>query len=564
MSQPLIINTWQNAIGDSPAVGFGLVKSVSIDAVPGTVMPGYQPILHSPAAASVVGTFSGGGVFILNVSTPSLEQDGVAVTFATTGTLPSGLSTNTIYYLYKFATGQVIVADSLAHALAHTPTSMSGTGSGTITVSTVNPGTFNSSVDSRGIVYAVDSNGLVWYDNGTAMFLITGNTTTNSNGTGCAAFTVSDASKTYLFVYRNANIDVCDITDPAHTDAPIANSSWTTSWQNMTQGVGYPGPHAALLGQDNIIYACDFRFINSIQEKPGQVFSPSSSTTYTYQTKALTLPNNDTANCLEQLQINLLVGGGGTNLIYPWDRSSPSFALPWVCPEVGVYGLKNIGNTIYILNGLRGIIYKSLGYLVQPVRKLPEYITGNGSASTVAWGAIGVKNGALLFGVNAVNNSSMSGMYLLFPDGRLVLDSQPSLGNLVPTVLSQNGTEFYRYGYAGGFDGFNGTRYSSFGGPQVQSQLYTVGTKTTPATYSQLEVQLDEPGAAGAIIRISYRTSLAASFTVLGTFNGDTVSTSFNIDIGLINIENIQVLVEVVGNANSSNVARVREVRLLP
>lgn len=564
MSQPLVINTWQNATGDSPAVGFGLVKNVSIDAVPGTVMPAYQPVLHAPAAASITGTFSGGGVFTLTTHNVSLETDGVAVTFATTGTLPSGLSTNTVYYLYKFATGQVIVADSLAHAKSHNNLSITGTGSGTITVSTINPGTFNSITSFNGTVFTVDSNGLVWYDNGSILYLITGNTTTNSNGMGCAAFTVSDASKTYLFVYRNATIDVCDITDAAHIDAPIANSSWTTAWNSLTQGSGYGGTHQALLGQDNIIYACDFRYINSIQEKPGQVFLPSSSATYTYNNKALTLPNNDTAMCLEQLQINLLVGGGASNLIYPWDRSSPSFALPWVCPEVGVYGLKNIGNTIYILNGLRGGIYKSLGYLVQPFRKLPEYVTGNGSASTVQWGALGAKNGALLVGVNPPSNPSAAGMYLIFPDGRMTIDSQPVLGNLLPTVICQTDGEFYRYGYTGGFDGFDGNRISAFGGPQMQSQLYTVGTKTTPATYSQLEVQLDEPGANSPMIRISYRTSLNASFTTLATFNGDGVSTSFNTDIGLNNIENIQILVEVVGSASSGNAVRVREVRLFP
>lgn len=561
MTQPLIINTWQNAIADSPALGFGLIKNASIDAVPGTVMPNYAPVQHSFNPASSTFTWNISGTEDLTLPNTTLESDGIAVTFSTTGggTLDTAILVNTVYYLYKFASGRVIIADTLAHAISHNNLALNGNGSGTCTMTTVDPGTFRSLATGGGADFTVDSNGLVWYDNGSRLYLLTGNTTTQASGQGIAFFTNSDASKNFIFVFRNAQIDVADVTAPM---SPI----WTNSWHSLSNGSGFGGTHQALLGQDNIIYACDGRYIVSIQEKPGSVFAPGTVGTYTYQPKALTLPNNESASCLEQLQINLLVGGGATNLIYPWDRSSPSFALPWVCPEIGIYGLKNIGNTIWILNGLRGNVYKSLGYIVTLVRKLPEYVMGNGSANVVQYGAVAAKSGALLFGVAAVSNNPNSGLYLMYPDGRLVLEKTPSQGAQLVTVISQSAGEFYKYGYAGGFDGIDTARYGSLGSVVIQSALYTVGTKTAKATFSQVEVQMDAPGGNGPQVRISYRTSLADAFTTLATYNTGSSGSfpSFNTDIGLTDIENIQIQVEIAGSANAGNAARVREVRLFP
>ncbi len=568
-TQPLIINNWRDGIGDSPDVGLGYIANASIDSVPGVIMPNWAPAQVSFAINQVsTGTFSG-GAFTLNTPSAALITDGIAVTFATTGSLPSGLTAGTVYFLYKFSSTQVIVADTLAHALAHSPLSITGNGSGTITVTSYDIGTPRSiaqGFDAGGtaITFVADSNGNVWFTNSGTLYLLSGTTLTNATGHGLALFNVSDNSATYLFVYRNAKVDVCDVTTAAKREDPVGNSCWTVAWQSLSNGSGFSGTHQAIVGQDNIIYSCDGRYINSIQETPGQVFAPGTSATYVWNPKALTLPTYDQANCLEQLGLNLLVGGLNSNFIYPWDRSSPSFGLPLISPETSIYGMKNIGNIVWILSGQRGNIYNTMGYFVEFAKKIPEYITQStsGAINLVTYGGVGAKNGAFMFGISPLASAN-AGIYLLFPDGRLVQDNTPFAGATLPTILGSNSGEFYYSGYAGGVDFTSATRYSTLGTTFALSQLYLVGTKVGHATFSLLEVQLDQPGTAGGQVRISYRTAITGTFTVLATYTLDGTTTSFDSDIGLTDIENIQLKVEVSSAGTGPNGTHVREVRLL-
>lgn len=567
--QPLIINNWQNGIADSPNVGFGLLQNVSIDALPGAVVPNYIPSTKSPTASSNIFT----AVAATDVCTVALpfaaNQTAVAVTFSTTGSLPSPLATGTVYFLINLSSNTFKVATTLAHALTGTAIDITDTGSGVHTVANVQPGFIRSmcddpSINTAGITYMADSNGRVWFYDGTGFYLLLGNTLTNGTGRGVAFFINSDASARFLFIFRNNFIDVCDVTTAAKRNDPIGTSSWTNGWQTINTTSSASNSHYAIVGQDDIIYYCDSRYVGSIQEVPGQVFDPGTSATYNWSKVALTLPQGEVANWLEELQINLLVAGLTYNYIYPWDRSSASFALPIICAETGVYRIKNINNIIYILNGTRGNIYKTMGYYVQFVKKIPEYLTGNSSLPVISWGGIGAKNGNLIFGVSCSDLPQYSGLYMLYSDGRLVLENQPGGGglNLPVTAVNQTSNEAYRFGYAGGFDVIpnNPSRYANFNAV-VHSQLSPVGTKTTPVKYSQVEVQINQPSN-GSEIRVSYRTDRSSPFTVLDTYTGDTTTTSFNTDIGLIDIENIQIQVEMSGASSDTSALEIMQVRL--
>lgn len=571
-TQSLYINEWNDGIGDSPDTGLAIVVNATIDAKPGTLQPNYTPALVTfPNATSTFTWNTGAGTCDLTTSGTSLETDGVPVTFSTAGggTLDTNITAGTIYFLYKFATGRVIIASSTGAALAHTSTSLAGNGSGTCTVTVVGVGTINAMCrDINGVVYAFDSNGRVWYgnDGSTPFYLLPGNTS-SSPGTGVggiSSFANSNSTPSvFLFVYRSNAIDVCDVSTQAKRRDPVGNSTWSNSWQSLnTASVS----HQALLGYDNITYSCDGRYINSIQEVPGQIFAPGTSSTYAWNSKALALPAGSQSQCLEQLGIDLLVGDLNTNLIFPWDRTSPSFTLPILCPEIGVYGMKNIGNQVFILNGTRGNVYNTLGYFVELVRKVPEHLTQStsGGSNVVTWGGVSAKNGGLLFGVQGL--SGIAGQFLLYPDGRLVQDNTPSQGALLPTAMTGQAGEFYWSGYAGGIDYTSTTRYDTLSTSIAISKLYTVGTKVGQATFSLLECQLDQPGNFGGQVRISYRPDTTSAFTALATYTLDGVNTSFDTDIGLTGIQNIQIKVEVAaatGGPSGSAVTSVKEVRLL-
>ena len=113
-------------------------------------------------------------------------------------------------------------------------------------------------------------------------------------------------------------------------------------------------------------------------------------------------------------------------------------------------------------------------------------------------------------------------------------------------------------GYNGGADSFSNLALYSNYETILHSAFKEVSTKVEKATYSRLEVLTARPASSGHI-RVSYRVNLTASFTTLDTFTADSSTLLFsNEGIGLIDIENIQVRVEMDGNFDLINV------RLLP
>jgi hypothetical protein len=287
---------------------------------------------------------------------------------------------------------------------------------------------------------------------------------------------------------------------------------------------------------------------------PAKTFTPSDSTTYTYQQKALTIPQGDIAQSLEELGINLLVGGLLTNKIYPWDRSSFSFTLPVSCAEKGIYKMKNINSTVYVLAGVNGNIYKTNGSFIQFVRRVPEYLMSN---IILTWGGVDSQFGHLVFGIGTNSQNSYYGMWRLTPDGVLTLDNQPAAGaGNVTAILSQANSIFI--GSSGAFDYLSSGNQAAFNSI-VQSELLPLGTKTKPEKISEIELQMANSTGSDQI-RISYRRDLnpSTSFTTITTFTMNGQITSFKVDAGISDIENIQFQIEFGGTA------QIFELRLFP
>ncbi len=556
MSEPLVINEWQNGIADSPHVGFGLMKMADIESFPGAVKVRAKTTSLFPTALST--TFTADNTTEIMTIVGTLPITGTAVTVSNSGgALPVGLTAGTIYFIINVSATTFKLATTLANAFSNTPINITSNGTGTQTVTTVNPGTINHIiVNQRTNVFvyiAQDSNGRVWYydpSGSQQFFLMPGNTLTSAAGNGIALFLPSDNNSTFLFVFRNTAIDVCDVFSLNN----MQNPSWTNGWKTTLTS---SASHYAKLGQDNVLYFCNAQNVGSITETPGDVFDPSDAVSYTFNISALDLPLNESSQHLEELGANLLVAGNTFNKIYPWDRTSDSFNLPIDVPEVGIKKLKNIGGVVYILAGTKGNIYSTTGTYVTFEKKIPDYVSNNSGtlqATVVTWGGIDARNGSLLFGAGVLTSGN-SGAFMIQSDGKLVLDNIPSTGSANVTALfAQN--EFYILGYAGGADKVDTTRYSSFQ-TVVHSDFKKVATKTEKATYSNLEVLVAKPAVTGNM-RISYRTDTSSSFTTLDTYTADSTNVTFETDIGLINIENIQIQVEMDGDFE------LVEIRLIP
>ena len=253
---------------------------------------------------------------------------------------------------------------------------------------------------------------------------------------------------------------------------------------------------------------------------------------------------------LEQQGINLLAAGSTWNKIYPWDRISDSFGIPIDVPENIVSRLQNIGGIIYILAGTKGNIYTTQGTYAKHFVKIPDYLVNNSGtlqSGIVTWGGIAQLNGSLLVGLSG-QTSGNNGVYLIYPDGRIVQDNIPSTGSaLVTAIYAEN--DFYKIGYSGGADYSSTSRLAAYESV-IHSALYKVGNKTQKATYSTLEVQVAKPATSGHM-RIKYRTDESTAFADFPggavVCTADSTSTSFEFDIGLIDLENLQIQVEMDG-----------------
>jgi len=559
MTEPLIINNFDQAIADSPHKGFGLIKRADIKTYPGAVKAGKELISIAPTSLSK--TFTAATTDICTISS-GVPITGTAVYLTTTGMLPAGLSTGTVYFIIKLSDTTFKLATTITLAEAGTAVDITDTGTGTHTVKHVAMGTVNHYVrDPRtDEEFWLDSNGRVWFGTTTLNLLHNsalddGSTAlANANGRGMTISAFSSTTAMFLFVFRNRLIDAIDVFGSSNKKTPV----WTNGWANdMNNGAGSNNSHHAIFAQDNIIYYCDDRYIGSIKENSGSTFALGDSGTYTHNTQSLDLPSYETAEWLEELGQELLIAGGTWNKIYPWDRVSDSFRIPLAVPENNVQRLKNVGGLVYILAGSFGIVYQTQGTYVQLFKEIPRHVTDNADTiQGITWGGIDSVNGALLIGMS-VQTSGNSGAYLIYPDGRLVLDQIPTTGSANVTAFGVT-NYLYKIGYNGGVDNHSELdRYSSFEGV-VQSAFYKVATKTEKATYSVLEVVMAKPASAGSI-RIGYRTDTTSSFTTLSTFTADGSATTFKDDgIGLIDIENIQIQIEI------SDDPEIVEVRLLP
>lgn len=568
---PFVVKDWELGIADSAHEGIGRIKNADIESFPGALKVAKLPstMFHSittrtftAVAATDVCTASGA------IEANAANFKGAAVKFTTTGTLPAGISLNKVYFLIFVSATTFKIAEpggsfndgfknSGAGSQAELALNITDTGTGTHTMTQVPIGTIKWILkDPRsGYHFALDSNGRVWFDNNANRFYLLHNSLldtgsgvlTNASGNGLILTPFSSTTSTWLFAFRNNLLDYINI----FSDTEIEAGAWSNGWKTMNTTGGVSNSHEAVVGQDAIIYFCDARYVGTLKENDDLTFDPITASTYTYQNQALDLPPREIAQCLAGQGTNILIGGETFDKIYPWDRVSDSFNNPLVCPEFSIKKIKNVGGNVYIFPGTWGNIYFTQGTYVKFFKKVPFYVFNDAytvQSNPLTWGDVAQLNGSLLFGISGLTSGS-SGLYRLYLDGRLVHENTPSTGSANVTAIFAE-SAFYRMGYSGGCDYFAGTLYATNYDTVVHSPLVPVGEKVGKGTYSRLEIKIAN-GTASGKIRVKYRTDTIASFadfpgaTIDQTLDGS--SKSYTYDIGLIDLENLQLQAEMHG-----------------
>lgn len=618
INKPIKYSQWQSGIADSPTDGFADIRNCNIERYPGSITPGFKVNATSPVTFTATVTRVGASDFVQFNAGTSIPYIGQAVTFSAPG---GGITAGQIYYLttqLQIVSGTIWeapIALNIPNALNNTAVSLSAGVTGNITgivISTVMDFKtyFPPFYASNPLVFCIDSNSRVWVqDNITNTGTITATknnwyylprtntdtaTAADTNTQGLTIFqSGTTPSKSWLFAAFNNVLSVIEV------DTMVLSSTipaWTANF-NTFNTVNY---HRGFISQSGFMYFTDGQYLFGFTELNGQTFSGTketpTKTTYATGSSAI-LPSYEIGSCLDNLGDNLIIGGLNSNLLYPYNELTQTVTVgsvtqifvsaqtPIRVGEKGIYQIKNINNTLYILAGAKGIVYYTTGYVVLPLKKVPEYLTGG----SIHWGGIEKIDGNLLFGflgsqgdANGVLNGGVGKIYLteqaqstsiiangvLFIDQSTVINPTTTLPTslytfILPLPVGTNPTstiETYYIGSVNGVDVVDTSTVRSDGSSYVVCPFEKVSSLKDSRTFQSIGIELLQSLASTQNVNINYRTELNGSFVAVNpsanTFtatspdNGSLISMFGNTVITGVNTVQLKIFISSDGGRN--------------
>lgn len=380
-----------------------------------------------------------------------------------------------------------------------------------------------------------------------------------------------------------ANTNQINLTSDGTGTHSIVVYGWDVAWQTLDSDTKY---HPMIRAQNDNLYIGAGRYVASVAEVSGQTFDPTTSGTYSFNSRALDLPANYRVKCLAELGDRLRIGTWqGTNVydteiadIFPWDFVSSSFDLPQRLGRHGVNAMVTVNNLLYILAGVKGQLFVSNGVTAVEVAKIPQYMISldGGKTITIHPGSIMTHDGKVWFGAGGNTAVSGEGVWSYNPDTKaLVVENTISTGSDGSTTTLTIGglcqvlaADRYLIGWKDdstyGIDILDGsiryTAYAAF----IESPLIAVSDPLNQRQFEQVEFQLAKPLTTGQGIKIKYRTNLSASYTTHGTYDYATygAAASMSLPADIPATEFIQVRIELTTGASSTTTPELRKVIL--
>lgn len=585
----LVVDGFENGIADSPFNGISDMRNVNIVSVPGEASVNFATTkVSAPAFTNVSVTSADAGADTITfTSTPTLET-GQAVVF-TGASLPAGIVAGTIYWVLKTSntTAQLYTSYAFSAVL-----NITGTGTGTFSTVNMNKPKHYTKDTSRNTYWMVDQLGQVWSNTNLTSsnyWTFTGNRVPGSsftNGNGIGYYQASSGIG-FIFVLHNSSID--------YTRSEGTLVSWNYQWnpttgtlvgysatptQRLNSALGTSTIHETLVGQDNVFYYCDGNYVGSFFEKvdgpPSTIiFNPLDTATYTWNKAALALPKIDTAQCLAELGINLMIGGI-RNAIYPWDRVSTSFNYPILLAEFNVAKMITVNTNTFVFAGNRGRVYITNGSNAQLYKKVPDHISGT-VEPYYTWGGVASNKNQLYFSMSVTTNGQVAiaqygGLWAIDLDTKAIrLVNKFSYGTylgyasaIIANTEIVSGTGFF----AGWDDGASGygmdtSSASPYTGSEatIDSDLIPIGTFDKARDFTRVEYRLTKPMVSGESVVLKYRLDFSQSYTTIIT---DSTAGNFSLS-GNVNFKNaqwLQLQAVINSTASSPSYTRLKEFRI--
>ena len=612
-----VIDGWENGISDNPERGSANIKNINIDSIPGVAMCNHKlmPQIQTSMSDTFTVNAANHTITLVTATTPILYGAPVVISGAS---LPAELHAGYTYYF--LSSSGVGVSDTTGY-LTDTFNPITGYGSPVqITAGSGAIGSFDMTKPTAyttdtlrnglsGNYYVVDSFGRVWTNvNGAGsgqpgliwtVLKYGGNTgtPTDASGNGICFF------KHYLFVFRNAKIDIYDA-----YGQEVSPYSWTSNWGTLKTSASFTLPHPAIWGQDNVLYYGDGSFLGNISSQGDNPVIPKPKIAdfvkdVAVQTATLQLPLNEIISCLEEPSIDaspgnyIYIGTSTSNYIYPWNKTPQQYTLangtilttaydaPLVMPEVGTYQMLNINKLVYILAGQRGNIYYTNGSSIVHFSKVPYQPTLT-PYPVFTWGGIMSLRNNLVFGATDVNGNAAGVWSIALAVGQMLNNvagairniGQVSGGAFNPTVLipNSNGLNYYAGWYntaltRGGMDyldtatptfyTYNATPATSQGS-YIETEIIPIGTAINPKNLTVIEVKLDTALVSGEKFRVCMRNNLSDTYVKVfeQTATGAVDGNNSGVGVPLINLKWVQFRID-LQTVSAGSFVRIKELR---
>lgn len=531
-----------------------------------------------------------------NIVTPTAisyrgQEDYIPVTCSTTGTLPTGITAGTIYYLIKTADKTYKLQTTLKGSGYAAITA--GTGSGTHTVTPITPKRLMGiTQNGQGRLFAQDSDGRVWFggDTGDWWYLLAGNTITASSGNSIIFY------KGYILVFRNAYIsallDIQSITDTL---------VWTNDFVTKTSST-VASPFLSV--NDDAIYFNNgssgygsYYQIGLLEENAGETFDPTDSSTFSFVGDATTLPNENgkgEATAINEISQYLIIGTSSNKLFF-WDKKSPSFTTFLTLQEYNTKRIEVIGDTAYVFAGINGSVYIANTVSATRLFRIPEQITNQYYGNvTIEYTASCIFQREILFAVKIGVKCYL--MSYNIDTKKLIKKNISSFGESLTSTstvsATQNGYISYIFGL--GDNIIIGSSYYSFTTSAftyaIESLLYRpsllsgsatyycydnyeanivtglmpVGENYNKKTYRELQVSLLRSLSTSQGVKVYYRLDDNSAWTLLKTIDYTTNGAIKDIKLNapITDIIDLQIKIELNGYNLTSPMLKL--IRLIP
>lgn len=414
----------------------------------------------------------------------------------------------------------------------------------------------------------LDANGRVFESvsiTGTWAFLANNETHSGASSLDGTAYWLG-----YLFKTRGANID--------YWNGTIWVNAWKTTLMSSVK-------HYMYVASDNVLYITNGNYLASITSVTPTSFDPTSSGTYAYSITKLQLPVTDMAISLAEVgsgsspKSTLLIGGQ-FNAVYPWDKTSSSFALPIYLADSYMKNMVSVNQNVFIFPGNtsgRGRIYITNGSQAEVYFKMPDYVFGE-QDPYYEWGDAIFHRDNLIFGCFVTKNSGASVLNVsqvfaidfetkAFRSISELPTNATGKGNatsLIPTFnLASKG-----FGYIVGWDdngsapgiGYSGTT-AGIGTANIITDLIPVGSYLQKDTLTQIEFKLRSPLESGESITITPIIDSVGGSALQFSPTPTTGSISGVAPVNFQGAQWLQFQIALTGNSATSGV-RLKEIRI--